>query len=77
MPEDTLLYLFHDDQGRTITTPDRDEALVFVSALRDQTITETTLGQLYDDDPKALVRARAQYYWAQDLMSGTARGRVV
>ncbi|MBC7236187.1 MAG: hypothetical protein H5T69_10110 [Chloroflexi bacterium] len=78
MPEDTIVYVFQDNHGKWIATVDKEEAETFVTpALRHQTIERMTLGELYARDPHALVRARAQYYWASDLLTGTARGAVI
>lgn len=74
MPEDTILYVLRDNNGRWLATPDEAEARTFVSAFEDQTITVLTLKELWERDPHALVRARQQYYWAEDLLRGTARG---
>ena len=33
-----------------------------------------TLAELHRRDPRAMVRARAQFYWAEDLMRATPVG---
>ena len=75
MPDDTIVYVFQDNNGRWLATIDEAEADTFVtSEFHNQTIEVMTLGELHTRDPHALVRARAQYYWAEDLLSGIARG---
>jgi hypothetical protein len=75
MPEDTVLYVFCDDQGRRLAVLDEAEARLFRPATApSQEIVRTTLGELYRLDAHALVRARAQFYWAEDLMIGRAYG---
>ena len=77
MPEDTILYVFHDNEAKCLATADEAEAKAFVTpSFRDQTIQVMTLGELYARDAHALVRVRQQYYWAEDLMTGKARGAV-
>lgn len=78
MPEDTIVYVFQDNNGKWLASVDEAEARSFVTpAFRNQTIEAMTLRQLYERDPHAFVRARAQYYWASDLLSGVARGAVI
>ena len=75
MPEDTIIYVFQDNNGKWLATVDKAEANRFVIAgFRNQMIEVMTLGELFQRDPHALVRARAQFYWAEDLLSDTARG---
>lgn len=75
MPEDTTLYVFQDNAGKWLATPDEMEARAFVTpAFSRQEIEVMTLRELHTRDPHALVRARQQYYWAEDLLSATARG---
>ena len=78
MPEDTIVYVFQDNRGKWLATVDEAEARVFVTpTFHNQTVEAMTLGELWRRDAHALVRARAQYYWASDLMSGQARGEVL
>ena len=78
MPEDTTVYVFQDNHGKWLATMDAAEAQVFVTeAFHQEKIETMTLGQLHARDPRALVRARAQYYWASDLLGGKARGAVI
>ena len=78
MPEDTVLYVFQDNHGRWLATPDADEARLYVTPdFSRQEIETMTLGDLYRRDPRALVRARAQFYYAADLLAGEARGVVI
>lgn len=78
MPEDTVVYVFQDNQGKWLATVEDAEARAFVTRdFYNQSIESMTLGELYRRDPHALVRARAQYYWASDLMSGNVRGAVI
>jgi len=75
MPENTLLHVFQDNAGRWLATPDEQEAQVFVTdAFIHRDIEELSLATLHERDAHALVRARGQYYYAQDLMTGTIRG---
>lgn len=77
MPEDTVLYVFRDAEGRWLSSVDEDEARAFVAnGLPEQDIAIMTLGELFAIDAHALVRARSQYYWAADLMTGVARGAI-
>ena len=77
MPEDTVLYVFRDAEGRWLSSVDEDEARAFVAhGLPEQELATMTLGELYAIDAHALVRARSQYYWASDLMTGVARGAI-
>ena len=78
MPEDTIVYVFQDNNGKWLATLDEAEARIYVvPEFENQAIETMTLGQLHQRDPHALVRARAQYYWASDLLSGSARGAVI
>ena len=78
MPEDTIVYVFQDNNGKWLAALDEDEAKIYVTpAFENQTIETMTLGDLYRRDPHAHARARSQYYWASDLMSGTVRGDVI
>jgi len=78
MPEDTIVYVFQDNNGKWLATVDENEAHIFVTPeFTHQTIEIMTLRELYERDPHALVRAREQYYWAEDLMFGTARGAIL
>ena len=78
MPEDTVVYVFQDNQGKWLATVEEAEAQAFVTPnFHNQTIEPMALGELHRRDPHALVRARAQYYWASDLMAGSARGAVI
>ena len=78
MPEDTIVYVFQDNNSTWLATLERDEAEAYVTLeFRNQTIEPMTLGELHQRDPHALIRARAQYYWASDLLAGTARGTVI
>ena len=78
MPEDTIVYVFQDNNGKWLATLDEAEARIHVvPEFENQAIETMTLGQLHQRDPHALVRARAQYYWASDLLSGSARGAVI
>ena len=75
MPEDTMLYVFRDNNGKQLATADEAEAQLYVSfGFHNPQIEAMTLGKLYGLNPKALVRVRQQYYWAQDLMTGVVRG---
>lgn len=74
MPEDTILYVLRDNDGKWLATPDETEARAFLPAFEEQTMIVLTLKELYERDPHALVRARQQYYWAEDLLRGMARG---
>jgi hypothetical protein len=78
MPEDTILYVFQDNNGKWLATLTAEEARVCVTpAFHRQTIEVLTLRALYERDAHALVRARAQFYWAEDLMRGRAQGVVI
>lgn len=78
MPEDTIVYVFQDNNAKWLATLDRNEAESYVAPhFRNQTIEAMTLGELHLRDPHALVRARAQYYWASDLLRGAVRGAVI
>ncbi|MFP3895292.1 MAG: sulfatase [Anaerolineales bacterium] len=76
--EDSTLYVFRDNEGKWLATPDREQAETYVTDdFEDQEIRTMTLEELYELDPRACVRARAQYYRTADLMSGTPRGAVI
>ncbi|NLD73077.1 MAG: hypothetical protein GX649_10225 [Chloroflexi bacterium] len=78
MPEDTVLYVFQDNHGKWLATPDADEARLYVTPdFARQEIETLTLAELHRRDPHALVRARNQFYYAADLIAGTPRGAVV
>lgn len=78
MPEDTIVYVFRDDRGRWLSSVDEEQAKLFVTAMACPQIEVMTLRELYERDPYALVQARSQYYWAEDLLyGGTARGALV
>jgi hypothetical protein len=75
MPEDTIVYVFQDNNGKWLATVDEEEAQGYVACdFHNPGIESMTLGELYDRDAHALVRVRQQYYWAEDLMTGRARG---
>ncbi len=75
---DSTLYVFRDNEGRWLATPDREQAETYITDdFEDQEIRIMTLEELYTLDSRACVRARAQYYRAADLMSGTPRGTVI
>ena len=78
MPEDTIVYVFQDNNGKWLAALDEDEVKTYVTAaFENQAIETMTLADLCRRDPHAHVRARSQYYWASDLISGTVRGEVV
>ena len=78
MPEETIVYVFQDNNGKWLATVDQAEARIFVTPdFQNQAIETMTLGELHQRDPHALVRARTQYYWASDLLSGSVRGAVI
>jgi hypothetical protein len=75
MPEGTIMYVFQDDNGKWLATVDEAEAQRYVACgFHNPGIESMTLGDLYARDAHALVRVRQQYYWAEDLMTGTVRG---
>lgn len=75
MPPDTIVYVFRDNNDKWLATLSEDEARAYVTpAFRHRGIERMTLEALHRRDPHAFVRTRNQYYWAQDLMTGAARG---
>jgi hypothetical protein len=69
----TPVYLFGRNGDTPLGTTDGDEAKEYATALGNE-VEATTLGELYEHDPRALVRTRAQYYWTKDLMTGLPQG---
>ena len=72
---DMIVHVMRDNHGKWLATPDEAEARVFLTpAFQDQRIETMTLAELHRRDPRAMVRARAQFYWAEDLMRATPQG---
>jgi arylsulfatase A-like enzyme len=73
--DEMTVYVFRDNNGKWLATTDEAQARTYVTpAFHKQQIETMTLDELFQRDPRALVRTRAQFYWAEDLIKGKPRG---
>jgi len=73
MPEDTIVYVIQDNHGSILATLDETEAqIISTEAFGHQRIEHMTLSELQQRDPRALVRARCQYFLVSDLLGTCA-----
>ena len=69
------VYVFQDDSEKLLATTNEAEAGMYVSAASPgRRVESMTLEELYLRNPQALIRTRAQYYWAEDLITAAPRG---
>ena len=69
------VYVFRDNNDKWLATTDEAQARRYVTAgFRHQQVEAMSLTELHARDPRALVRTRAQFYYADDLMAGTPLG---
>ena len=68
---ETALWAFQDDRGRWVAFPTQEQAqahALSIDGASSRPVSHTTFGDLLARDPRALVQAHGQYYWAEDLV---------